>query len=280
MLIADSSAVLDIRRILPQHLSAITLMNTKLQNPAQQQLFWLDLACGKGQIISQLSDNLSLENRKKLNFVGYDISPEHTRIAEKFASSLDLHSYSFYNGDLSNFTKIIPEEQNFDFISCTNTIHELQPSTFARLLINTILRLTENGELFFYDMESLDSPELGALPWRGEEIRILMNAFLNTLGTKYLVHPNVWNHSTCNGWTVVVQRQYIGKSNEEILKKQASIIEQLDQTINQLIERRFNECKKALITYQKCGAETAEEAKSQNATLYEFWAIHYAKEMR
>jgi hypothetical protein len=64
--IADSDAVHDIRRILPQHQSALTLLNSKLQNPAVQSFRWLDLACGKGQIISQLEENLSANQRQKL----------------------------------------------------------------------------------------------------------------------------------------------------------------------------------------------------------------------
>ena len=49
-LISDSDAVLDIRRILPQHQSAITLLNTILQNPGVTDCFWLDLACGKDRL--------------------------------------------------------------------------------------------------------------------------------------------------------------------------------------------------------------------------------------
>lgn len=85
-LIADSEAVLEIQKILPQHQSAITLLNLKLQNPSLGVFNWIDLACGKGQIISQLADNLSENSRKKLSYVGYDISVENTRVAQRIAA--------------------------------------------------------------------------------------------------------------------------------------------------------------------------------------------------
>ena len=50
-IIGDSSAVLEFARMLPQHQAAITLLSSLLQNPQVDKFYWLDLACGKGQII-------------------------------------------------------------------------------------------------------------------------------------------------------------------------------------------------------------------------------------
>ena len=168
--IADSDAVLDISRILPQHQSALTLLNGRLQKPGTDSYRWLDLACGKGQIISQLSNNLSPQNRLKLVYAGYDINVDHTRTAERMANDLGFKSHSFRHGDLSQFAKLLETDELFDFVTCTNTAHELQPGAFASIVVDALLRLSESGELFVYDMESLVQPELGALPWRGDEI--------------------------------------------------------------------------------------------------------------
>lgn len=73
-IIGDSSAVLEFARMLPQHQAAITLLSSLLQNPQVDNFYWLDLACGKGQIISQLNENLTIENRKKIIYHGYDIN--------------------------------------------------------------------------------------------------------------------------------------------------------------------------------------------------------------
>ncbi len=72
--IGDSSAELNIRRVMSQHQAAITVLQFLLVNPAIQEFSWLDLACGKGQIISQLEENIPDETlRGKIVYLGYDI---------------------------------------------------------------------------------------------------------------------------------------------------------------------------------------------------------------
>ena len=55
--IADSSAVFT-KKVLPQHHTAITLLGQLLAAPAAEHIAWLDLACGKGQILAQLDENI------------------------------------------------------------------------------------------------------------------------------------------------------------------------------------------------------------------------------
>jgi SAM-dependent methyltransferase len=279
-LIADSDAVLEIQRILPQHQSAITLLNLKLQNPSLGVFNWIDLACGKGQIISQLADNLSEISRKKLSYIGYDISVENTRVAQKIAKDLALNHLNFIHGDICDFSKLVIDIDSFDFITCTNTAHELQPGAFANLIIDCILRLSERGELFVYDMESLDTPELGALPWKGSEIAELINEIFSELGLEYKINPSIWHHKTCNGWTITIQREYIQKTNDEIKAAKPALLNKIDEKINYILDTRFNECNKMLQAYCKYGVDTIGEEKSKLNALYEFWAIFNAKELR
>jgi SAM-dependent methyltransferase len=279
-LISDSDAVLDIKRILPQHQSAITLLNTILQNPGVTDCFWLDLACGKGQIISQLAENLSDDNRNKLSYTGYDIHVDHTRTAERIASNLNLKAFAFCHGELSLFTNNVNNTQKYDFITCTNTAHELQPGAFAAVVIDSVLRLSTSGQLFLYDMQSLIEPELGALPWRGPEIGVLINSVFEILESDYKVHPSTWSHSTCKGWSIVVQKQYIAKTDEELLAKRDEISARLDQEIDRILDVRFEECNRLLQSYCRYGTETANDESSKMAALYEFWALHKAKEVR
>lgn len=278
--IADSDALHDITRILPQHQSAITLLNAKLQNPAIQNLNWLDLACGKGQIISQLQENISDINRRKISYIGYDINVDYTRTAERIANGLNLKANQFLHGNISNFSRLIPEEQFFDFITCTNTVHELEPGAFSMLILDSLIRLSNTGELFIYDMESLEKPELGALPWQGLEIGHLVNTIFETLGTEFRVHPSTWSHKSCKGWTIIIQKQYLNKSNEEINAKIEEISTNLEQVINSKLESRFIECNRLLQSFCRFGTETADDENSKILALYEFWALYRAKEMR
>ena len=277
-MIADSSAILDISRLLPQHQSAITFINTKLQNPSQRELSWLDLACGKGQIISQLSENIDIDNRRKIKYIGYDINPEYTRAAQKIARDLGFVSCGFLHGDMSSFAKIV-ESSDFDFVTFTNTVHELIPKVFANLLVDSLIKLSDCGELFIYDMESLQKSELGALSWSGGEIGQLLNNLLKVIGTNYKIHPSVWRHSTCQGWTVVIQREHLHITNENLISKRSEIITCLNETFDELIDKRLEKCKKRLQAYQSDGVETAADEKLKESSLYEFWALHNAKEL-
>ena len=277
--IADSDAVHDIRRILPQHQSALTLLNGKLQNPAVKSFRWLDLACGKGQIISQLGENLSEKQRNKLSYIGYDLNVEYTKTAERMADTLQLEHYEFLHGDMSSFHDIVKSDSKFDFITCTNTAHELQPGAFAALFLGTLRRLSSTGEFFIYDMESLSKPELGALPWRSAEIDSLLNSAFEALGTDFRVDPSGWSHSSCKGWSVTIQREYINKTDDEIQESQSKISERIELEIDRILMERVTECNRMLDTFCRFGAHTAEDALARTLALYEFWALHRAKEM-
>ncbi|QDT42614.1 hypothetical protein Pan241w_27000 [Gimesia alba] len=279
--IADSDAVHDISKILPQHQSALTILNGKLQKPGTDSCNWLDLACGKGQIISQLSENLSSENRSKLIYSGYDINIENTRTAGRMAKGLGFKSFSFKHGDLSQFTKLLDDNEKFDFITCTNTAHELQPGAFASIIIDALLRLTDTGELFIYDMESLIQPELGALPWRHDEISELLKELFDELSSNFHVHVPSWKHSTCKGWTIVIQREYLNDvANETIMNKRADINRRLELKIDEILEARLNECNTTLATFTEYGVVTANDEQTRIDALYEFWALHNTLRIR
>lgn len=271
-MLADSSAVFSETRILPQHQTAITIINTRLQIPNLTKLCWLDLACGKGQILSQLSDNISTQNRNKIFFVGYDINIEHIRKAEQTAHDLGFASYSFLVGDISSFSRIVSNEDAYDFITCTNTVHELNPKIWSKLIIDSLIKLSDSGELFIYDMESLDTPELGALPWSGSDIDQMLNSTFEVLGIDYRVDTSTWRHTKCNGWTLIIQREYINVSKEEIIKKREELYERITYEIDVLLDKKLFNCEKVLNEFQR-GIRVANDKKEIEAYLYEYWAL-------
>jgi ubiquinone/menaquinone biosynthesis C-methylase UbiE len=273
-LIADSDAVLDGGRILPQHQAALTLLNAKLQDPDVTELRWLDMACGRGQIIAQLLENLTPENRKKLTYIGFDIHVDHTRVAERLASKLSLKGYSFYQGDLTKFSGIVDSPSNFDFITFTNTAHEVSPGDFSRIMLDAILRLSPSGELFIYDMESLTEPELGALPWNANEISTLFKTIFEILEPRFRVHPSTWSHKNCKGWTAVIQRRFVKSSNDEIRSKLEQVIPELTNVVGDILSKRLDECDKALDAYCRFGADTPNDEQEKLSCLYKFWALH------
>ncbi len=275
-MISDANAVLELQRILPQHQSAITLLNNMVQDPSINEIKWLDLACGKGQIISQLKENLSDNNRKKIIYDGYDINVEFTKIASRIAKNLELREYCFNHGDLSKFSVVLGIDKEFDFITCTNVAHELHPNAFVSLVLDSLKKLTRSGQLFIYDMESLTTPELGAFPLRGIEITSLLNTIFESLDTIYRVHASVWSHKTCKGWSIIINRAHINIENETLDKEKEVITNKIKLKIDNIIESRFKECVDLLTTYTVYGADTAEDEQLKLTALYEFWALHYA----
>jgi hypothetical protein len=56
--LADSKAFRDNDRVLPQHQAALLLLQKMLADPKVLSVKWLDLACGRGQILIGINDGL------------------------------------------------------------------------------------------------------------------------------------------------------------------------------------------------------------------------------
>ena len=258
-IIGDSSAVLEFERMLPQHQAAITLLSSLLQNPMIDKFCWLDLACGKGQVISQLNENLTVENRKKIIYHGYDINIDYLKIVKKMAEKMEFRGSDIHIGDLSSFDDILPKDTMFDFVTCTNVTHEIHPQKFFVIIIGILKRLNEDGQLFLYDMESLSNPELGALPLKANDIKCLIEVIFRTVGSDFKVSPSTWNHRTCKGWSVVNNRKHLGIENAAFEKCNTVIIDNLHKEIQAMLTKKLNECKQVLQSYTTYGTETSDD---------------------
>lgn len=275
--IADSDAFKDCKRVLPQHQAALTILEGRLSVPKITQLSWLDLACGRGQIIVSLEENLSTTTRAKIKYTGYDLNNKYAREAGKTASQLGFASFNTHVGDLSDFDKTIPADTLFDFITLTNTVHEITPIRLAGLLVHCIDRLTESGVLYVYDMERIKPPELGALPWSREDVRQIFYCVLNALGvTTYRPEIVRWSHSTCYGWSIQIHREHMGVAHSVTAGNRDVAVQRTQAEISLLLQARLNNCRGALESITVYGAETAEEQEDKERLLYEFWAISRA----
>jgi hypothetical protein len=140
-------------------------------------------------------------------------------------------------------------------------------------------RLTDTGTLFIYDMERIKPPELGALPWSRDDIRRIVLRMLGALGAPaYRPEVGLWNHRTCNGWNVQLQRQHLNVSRADAAARVNTAIQETRDEIAQLLKRRLAECRASLETLTLYGAETAEEQEDKERLLFEFWALSRALE--
>jgi len=277
--IADSSAFKDGERVLPQHQAALTLLQARLSAPRVSRLSWLDLACGRGQIISSLDRNLSKEARAKVEYWAYDLDQDFARETRRTAEHLGFATLEVTVGDLSAFDRILPSNTLFDFITLTNTVHEIDPTRLATLLITCLRRLTDTGTLFIYDMERIKPPELGALPWSRDDIRRIVLRMLDALGASaYRPEVGLWNHRTTDGWNVQLERNHVGVSRDDAAQRTEAVVKETRDEVSQLLRCRLDACRASLETLTMCGAETAEEQDEKERLLYEFWSLSRALE--
>ena len=276
--IADSNAFYDPERMLAQHQAALTLLQGMLSDPHSTEIAWLDLASGRGQIISHLQKNLSETERKKLSFQGYDIDNSHSRTAEKTAESMGLAKYAFEIGEIGQFWHRGTTGGPFDFITLTNTVHEIQPSCLAEILTRCVERLSENGRLFIYDMEKLEAQELGAVLWTAAEIKIILTVLCRSLGSENY-EPSVgnWTHKRCNGWNAQVIRSHM-QLPEKFCNRSTQAINATADKIASLLELKLKVVKAALESLTRFNAETCEEASDKEGLLFQFWALSRALE--
>jgi SAM-dependent methyltransferase len=277
--IGDSNAVRLDGRQLAQHQAALTVLQRLLSAPGIRRLTWLDLACGRGQILGGLRNNLSDDARAKIEFFAYDVKHDYLLETRRTASALGLASVSGDVGDLSHFDRVLPPDERFDFITLTNTVHEVAAERLADVLVDAVRRLDGHGTVFLYDMERVKPPELGALPFSADDFRSVGFALVQALSDKeYRPEVSRWEHTSVNGWNVQIQREYISATQQELETRRTQAVSDTRDAILGVLRRRLTECRATLETLTIYGAETAEEQEDREHLLHELWAITRALE--
>jgi SAM-dependent methyltransferase len=274
--IADSSAVLIQGRVLSHHQTAITLLgNMVTSNPKGELFEWLDLTCGRGQIIAHLEDTLPDEEiRGRISYFGYDIDSDYTRETARRASELKFGAVDVVVGQLDHFAKLVDIGRAFSFVTFTNTIHELPPVLFGSLLLELILRLKPNGTLFIYDMESLSEPELGAVLWDANDVKRLLTFVYKELGatTPSPMVPR-WPHSSCTAWSIQLERNRLDVDASVFAEKLPELSEKTAGFITDLFVEKLERTIEVLEELTKYGGQTVDEQKRKVKLLYDFWSL-------
>lgn len=99
-----------------------------------------------------------------------------------------------------------------------------------------------------------------------------------TVGSGFRVSPSTWNHRTCKGWSVVINRKHLGVENNEFEKNNAIIINNLNKEIQTMLAKKLKECRQVLESYTAYGTETGDDEEQKISALYEFWALNKAME--
>jgi ubiquinone/menaquinone biosynthesis C-methylase UbiE len=277
--IAASSAFLDEGKLLSQHQAALTLLQQRLSDPDLRTLSWLDLACGRGQIFLQLEKNVSSNFRSKIVYHGYDINNDYVRVTENAVSQLALQSVKVWVGELPVFSSLIDGDLTFDFVTLTNTTHEIEPHKLATILFDALSRLKDDGWLYVYDMEQLNPPELGAVPWKKSDIETVIGTLLSSVGVKkYQPAVSHWEHSTVDGWSLQIDMDHIIREAPSFRDHRQKTLTVVTTKVQEILETRLRDCKQTLESLTKFGSATGAEKGEGTAGLYEYWALQRALE--
>lgn len=272
--ISDSSAILEKKRLLPQHQAALTLIQGQVVKPNITNFSWLDLCCGKGQIIINLEDNFAENLRQKIEYHIQDINEEYLKVTQKNAEELKFKKVESYTTDIYKFSNVVPVATKHDFITIINAVHEISPEFLPELIYENLIRLSPIGTLYIYDMETINPLELGAITWTREEIQELVNTILlNITVENYQPNANRWHHSTCNAWSFEIQKEFLIET-AEIEKVKSDIIERAQEKVTELLKRKLSSCNLALESYTKYGTETQEDEQKRTQMLFDFYSLN------
>lgn len=280
-LLADSDAEHDDSRVYAQHQAILTVVHGILDVHNGSTYRWLDLACGKGQIITHLDKHLSEAARKKIAFFALDANVTFLRLFEEKANSLGLGEIHTKVSELQDFHRHYDDNDRFDLITLINAVHELSPTSLADLLYDAILRLSSDGLLFIYDMEALpiDRLELGAITWSQPEVQNLVNAFFQSLGTTdYRPTVGQWPHRTCNGWHLQIRKSGIKLTDDQLRQKRQEVVPIVRGAVREILQRKQRQCMEVLRSLTKFPEENAEEENQSMRQLYDYWALNLGLE--
>jgi ubiquinone/menaquinone biosynthesis C-methylase UbiE len=279
--LGDSKAILEQDRLLAQHQAALTLLQSRVQNPKAKDFHWLDLACGRGQIIVHLDGNLTPAARAKISYHIYDVKAGYVSATRRKADLLGFRAVTQITDSLAKLDGHLSRKAQYDFITFTNTVHELSPKLVASTLVSCVLMLKEKGSLFVYDFESFPSEEneLGAILWTRAEIQSLMAAMLNELGAKgYQPEVGQWRHKSCTGWNVHIEAEHFDCSREELLDHANEAIEKTEIAMRGILKIKFEQTRQVLNSFTENAPETLQEREERMGALFNYWALTRALE--
>jgi ubiquinone/menaquinone biosynthesis C-methylase UbiE len=274
--LAASSSELSVGRVWPQHQALLTLIKDRVENPNRRSFKWLDLACGRGQILTNIGHVLSPENCSKIEYRGFDVVQGYCLQAERIAKEF-FPNAQIQVCEIDKFELHLEPEESFDAITLTNTVHEITPEQVAAIFVSTLCRVNDDGIVFMYDMESLPALELGAIPWLGKEVeqvvhRLLLEAGENT----YRPTVATWPHKTCIGWNIQLNRSHLTVTPDAVQSRRAEMIKGASGLIRDLLGKRLLDINQALSSVSRYAEGDGAEQSDVQRLAYDFWAISRA----
>ena len=270
----DSSSVCSKERVYSQHQAAMTLLQNRLKKPSVDDFHWIDIACGQGQILTNLENILGADLRKKVTFHAFDVDKDSLKVAIELANSLAFNKVKDKVGQIEDFHPLMGEHK-FDFITLTNSIHEFEPYGIPAVFIDLLSHLRPDGLLYVFDMEQLTSPELGAIAWNRTEItKILCDIFKHLSVKDYVPEASDWPLSSIRAWSVQIDMVHISKGISITTESRAEAIRATKGLIESLLKKKLELCAKTLKALKENRPDSAAEKLIRDNAVFDFWALN------
>lgn len=267
------------KRVFAQHQALLTLLKDKCSGPSVREYSWLDLCCGKGQAINAIAENLPQDLRQKIHYIGFDASITALQDTKRIANSAGFKSCEESVGELQNFSRVITGREKFDLICLINAVHEISAVRFSGIIFDSLLRLTEKGILYMFDMEEIMPFELGAVPWLKFEIEEIFHEILKFFNVQnYTIPASRWQYSSTAAWDIILHREHF-PSDEEITGKRDDFIQTMGVFLRQKLEKKREIANTSLSSSLDSDASiltTSNETSHIYTKLNEFWSYERA----
>jgi len=226
---------------------------------------WLDLACGRGNLIEHCCESFETDSIK-IHYHGLDKGDRYKNDFELFVEekNLDKHlaEINFMIADFTSWKKCFLETKGFskyDWISFINVLHEIDPAEISAILLSMIKYCKKDGFLYFSDLEKLVEPEAGAITWTLEEMKEIFDLLFN----KYLSYRFKRLVPT---FSIIAQRSDLHK-NINLNTEANEINKLLQKKIKSLLKRKRKNTEKNIKKLKKRLMFAEENRKSKNPEL-------------
>jgi hypothetical protein len=156
-------------------------MRCMLGNSDKRVWKWLDLACGRGNLIEHCQESFECDCGK-IHYYGIDKCDRYKSEFELFVEEKDirknLRSAEFKIVDFTSWKNCFEESKGlirYDWVSFVNVLHEVNPKEISAILLSMIKLCEEDGFLYLCDIEELIEFEADAVIWSLDEIKEIFN---------------------------------------------------------------------------------------------------------
>ena len=160
-------------------------MRCMLENSNKNDWEWLDLACGRGNLIEHCCESFGNDSNK-IHYNGLDKGDRYKNEFDLFVEEKNLRKYlaeiNFIIADFTSWKKCFHESKGiseYDWISFINVLHEIDPKEISAILLSMIKLCKKDGFIYFSDLEELVEPEADAITWTLEEIEGIFSLLFN-----------------------------------------------------------------------------------------------------